>query len=64
MISEPRSTSSSVVGPPPPAAKPTLPDLNLNMDVDEEDEEEENHILAIFSKLKEAKKTLDSSKNK
>jgi hypothetical protein len=44
--------------------KPTLPELNLNVDVDEEDEEEESHLLAIFSKLKEAKKTLDSSKTK
>ena len=66
MIAEPRSTSSSIAGPPIPVPKPVLSELKLTIDEEEDvqDEEDENHLINILSKLKEAKKTLDSSKSK
>jgi len=69
-MNEPRSTSSSMTGHPIPSlpiSKPILPEFKINIDDEEElndDEEDENHLLNILSKLKEAKKSIDTSKSK
>lgn len=46
---------------------PTMPNLELGEDDDIEvadDKQDENHLLSILQKLKTAKRTLDSSRQK
>lgn len=46
---------------------PNMPDLDVNIDVDddgEDDPQDENHLMNILQKLKTAKHTLDSTRQK
>ena len=48
-------------------AAPTMPDLQVDyVDEDDggEDHQDENHLMSILQKLKSAKHTLDSSRQK
>ena len=50
-----------------PSMLPIMPDLELGEDDDIEvadDKQDENHLLSILQKLKTAKRTLDSSRQK
>lgn len=50
-----------------PPMLPIMPDLELGEDDDIEvadDKQDENHLLSILQKLKTAKRTLDSSRQK
>lgn len=50
-----------------PPMLPIMPDLDLGEDDDIEvadDKQDENHLLSILQKLKTAKRTLDSSRQK
>lgn len=60
---------SKTAAPLPPAALPTMPALDLvdqaeDFDDDEDDPQDENHLMNILYKLKNAKNTLDSSRQK
>jgi hypothetical protein len=60
---------SKAAAPQPPAALPTMPALDLvdqaeDFDDDEDDPQDENHLMNILYKLKNAKNTLDSSRQK
>ena len=51
----------------PLSALPSMPDLDVGEDEDIEmadDHQDENHLLSILQKLKTAKRTLDSSRQK
>lgn len=46
---------------------PDMPDLDINIDVEddgEDDPQDENHLMNILQKLKSAKHTLDSTRQK
>jgi hypothetical protein len=60
---------SKPAAPLPPAALPTMPSLDLvdqteDFDDEEDDPQDENHLMNILYKLKNAKTTLDSSRQK
>ena len=57
-----KATSSNA-----PALLPVMPDLNVGEDDDvelDDDHQDENHLMTILQKLKSAKRTLDSSRQK
>lgn len=58
----PAGTSAVV---PQAPAMPSMPDLNVMDDEDDgDDPQDENHLMTILQKLKTAKSTMDSSRQK